>query len=171
MCKNKNLRVRSYVEDDAPFLSAIYYNTIHIVNVKDYSKEQIDAWAPLTSLDTNSWKEKWVKVRPIVAELNNVVIGFAELEDNGHIDCFYVHHEYQGKGVGSLLLKTIEQKAIASNITRLFAEVSITAKPFFLKNGFVVIKQQLVTIRGVGLTNFIMEKLYDLPKKISPDPA
>ena len=44
------------------------------------------------------------------------------------------------------------------NITKIFAEVSITAKPFFLKRGFQVTKNQIVTIRGVELSNFAMEK-------------
>lgn len=45
------------------------------------------------------------------------------------------------------------------DIKRVFAEVSITAKPFFESKGFKVVKQQVVNIRGVELTNFIMEKV------------
>ena len=87
-----------------------------------------------------------------------IIVGFAEFEPNGHIDCFYVHHEFQGKGVGSALMATIEANAATNKIHRIYSEVSITAKPFFESKGFQVVKQQKVNIRGCELTNFVMEK-------------
>lgn len=87
------------------------------------------------------------------------MVGFAEFETNGHIDCFYVHHDFQRVGIGSSLMSAIENDARTNKISRIFAEVSITAKPFFQRNGFVVIKEQCKLIRGVELTNFIMEKV------------
>jgi putative acetyltransferase len=62
------------------------------------------------------------------------IVEFAEFEPNGHIDCFYCHHEWIGKGVVTALMKEILQRAKNSHIHLIFAEVSITAKPF-LKNG------------------------------------
>lgn len=55
-------------------------------------------------------------------------------------------------------MKEIEDRARKNKINKLFAEVSITARPFFEAKGFTVKKQQLVIIRGVELTNFVMEK-------------
>ena len=43
---NNKIQVRRYQDGDAKFLSQIYCNTIHTVNAKDYTKEQLDAWAP-----------------------------------------------------------------------------------------------------------------------------
>ena len=150
---------RPYTVSDAQALANIYYHTIHNVNIRDYSIEQINAWAPSSSLDLDGWKKKWDKLVPIVALSDDVIVGFTEFEPNGHIDCFYVHHECQGKGVGSALLAEIEAKAKQHNILRLYAEVSITAKPFFEKNEFNVVKKQSVNIRGCELTNFVMEKI------------
>ncbi len=31
------------------------------------------------------------------------IVGFAEFEPNGHIDCFYCHHEWIGYGIGHAL--------------------------------------------------------------------
>jgi putative acetyltransferase len=36
--------------------------------------------------------------------------------------------------------------------------VSITAHPFFEARGFNVMTEQSVVVRGVALTNFVMEK-------------
>lgn len=156
---HKKIVIRLYSEADAPALAAIYFNTIHNINSKDYSPEQLHVWAPISSLETDGWMRKWQKLIPIVAVIDNKVVGFAELESNGHIDCFYCHHEYQGCGVGSALLNGVEDSARKNKLNKIFAEVSITARPFFEAKGFTVKKQQSVVIRGVELTNFVMEKL------------
>ena len=84
--------------------------------------------------------------------------GFAELEKDGHIDCFYTHHKFQSCGIGSKLMFALEQHAVKQQINKLYAEVSTTAKPFFEKKGFQVIKKQIVTVREVKFVNFSMEK-------------
>lgn len=154
-----NILIKTYEEKDAPFLVAIYFNTIHNVNTKDYSSEQINAWAPNTSLETEGWIKKWRKVSPIVAVINQKIVGFAEFEDNGHIDCFYCHHEFQGCGIGTAMMNVIEDKARKNNIRRIFSEVSITAKSFFESKRFHVVKKQEVNLRGVILVNYVMEKI------------
>ena len=100
---NKKIIMRPYHYTDAQNLANIYYHTIHKINSKDYSQEEINAWAPSSSLEIHGWKEKWEKMIPMVASIDDTVVGFVEFESNGHIDCFYVHHEYQGCGVGSAL--------------------------------------------------------------------
>ena len=157
--KNNKILIKNYEEEDAPFLAAIYFNTIHNINTKDYSPEQINAWAPITSLETEGWVKKWRKISPIVAVLNQKIVGFAEFEDNGHIDCFYCHHKFQGRGIGTTMMSVIEDKAKMNNIKRVFAEVSITAKPFFESKGFHIVEEQAINIRGVILANYVMEKI------------
>lgn len=158
---NNKIQVRRYQDGDAKFLSQIYYNTIHTVNAIDYTKEQLDAWAPWSSVqDYRGWQEKLEKIKPFVALINDKIVGFAEFEPNGHIDCFYVHHEFQGSGIGSALIYETEKEAVDKSIYRVYAEVSITAKPFFEAKGFHVVKQQADTIRGIELINFVMEKRY-----------
>lgn len=158
---SNQIQVRHYQDGDAEFLSQIYYNTIHMVNAKDYSKEQLDAWAPWSSVqDYSGWKEKLEKIKPFVALIGETIVGFAEFELNGHIDCFYVHHEFQGSGIGSALMREIDTEARKKSLPRIYAEVSITARPFFEAKGFHVVKQQTVQIRGAELINFVMEKCF-----------
>ncbi len=167
---NNQIQVRHYQDGDAKFLSQIYYNTIHIVNAKDYSKEQLDAWAPWSSVqDYSGWKEKLERTRPFVALIGETIVGFAEFELNGHIDCFYVHHEFQGSGIGSALMREIDTEARKKSLPRIYAEVSITARLFFEAKGFHVVKQQTVTTRGVELINFVMEKRHQNLRFLSAD--
>ncbi|STX81620.1 N-acetyltransferase GCN5 [Legionella busanensis] len=154
---SEKIIIRQYDCNDAQDLVNIYYHTIHNINSKDYSEEQINIWAPSSSLDATGWKEKWEKIIPIVAQIGTKVVGFVEFESNGHIDCFYVHHEYQGCYIGSSLMKEIFNKANTLKLKQVFAEVNITAKPFFGSKGFKVIKKQNMNIRGVKLINFVMD--------------
>ncbi|MDF3055666.1 MAG: family N-acetyltransferase [Gammaproteobacteria bacterium] len=59
---------------------------------------------------------------------------------------------------GSQRMNEVFNKAKTWQLKRVYAEVSITAKPFFESKGFNVVKQQNVNIRGIELTNFVMEK-------------
>ena len=38
--------VRSYKSRDCKKLINLFYNTVHTVNEKDYTSEQLDVWAP-----------------------------------------------------------------------------------------------------------------------------
>ena len=49
-------------------------------------------------------------------------------------------------------------RAKSSNIDRIFSEVSITARPFFEKQGFAVLAEQKIVRNGIELTNFKMER-------------
>ena len=155
----EKIKIRKYLSEDAQIIAAIYYDTIHNVNIADYTAEHINAWAPYSSVKNYSgWAEKLAKSEPFVAVIDKTIVGFAEFEANGHIDCFYVHHEFQGQNIGTKLINTIENEAKTNNINRIYSEVSITAKPFFTSKGFIVVKEQIVKMRGYELTNFIMEK-------------
>jgi putative acetyltransferase len=156
--EKKKIEVRSYKSSDAQDLAQIYYNTIHQVNAKDYSKIQLDAWAPENSGQAEYWVKKLEKTNPLVAISNGTIVGFAEFEPNGHIDCFYCHHQWVGIGVGTALMNAIHEIARDQKIAKIFVEVSITALPFFEKQGFKILEKQTVFIKDIGLINFKMEK-------------
>jgi putative acetyltransferase len=151
--------VTEYFEEAAPDLVKIYFNTIHKVNCKDYNEKQLDAWAPTSSLEVDGWMKRFSRTKPLVALVEDQIVGFAEFEPNGHIDCFYCHHEWIGKGVGKTLVKEILSKARKDHLSLIFVEASITAKSFFESQGFKVLKEQEVLIRGELLTNYKMEQI------------
>lgn len=150
--------IRTYQPEDAQALAQIYFNTIHLINSQHYTKEQVDVWAPVTSLETDGWSKKFLRTDPIIAVIGEDIVGFAEFEPNGHIDCFFCHHNWIGRGVGAALMRKIHEEASQKKITRIFAEVSITAKPFFEGQGFTTICEQTITRNNVDLINYKMEK-------------
>jgi putative acetyltransferase len=152
------MNIRPAALADAPQIVQIFFQTIHTVNTRDYTIDQVKAWAPSVP-DPDAWAARKFPTRmTIVADDDGTIAGFGELEPNGHVDCFYCHHEYQRRGVGSAILARLEEHARTLGLTRLFAEVSITARPFFEARGFSVVQQQTIVRRGVTLTNFVMER-------------
>lgn len=152
------IKIRRFQSPDVDQIAQLFHDTIRSVNLGDYTKEQVKAWAP-DDIYFRDWEAKCLSKYTLVAETNGgVIAGFAELEADGHIDCFYCHKDFLGQGVGRLLYNGIEKETQHRGLTGLFVESSITAKPFFLKMGFSIIEKQIVTTRSEKFTNFRMEK-------------
>jgi len=149
--------VREYRKSDLSEISCLFYNTVHQVNSQDYTKEQIAAWAAEIK-DELFWQERFKNHLVYVVEANNIIVGFSNFKITGYIDCFYVHHQWQGQGIGSLLIKKIELEAKKQHISLLFSEASITAMPFFKAKGFIVIREQERFYNGYKFKQFYMEK-------------
>ena len=152
------MNIRLATPADAPQIVQIFYDTIHKVNARDYTPEQIEAWAS-SKPNPSVWaRDRMCTRTTYVADAQGAVLGFAELDRRGGIDCFYCHHAHQRQGIRSLFLHEIERTAISQGMTRLFTAASITAPPFFKAHGFVTVKQQSVIRDNIALLNFIMEK-------------
>ncbi len=151
------LKLRHFREQDRDALITLFYETVHTVNAAHYRPEQLDAWAPKTPL----W-EHWNRVfnRPafVVAELDGVIAGFGDLDENGVFDHLFVHKDYQGQGIASCICFCVERLALYRGITAIKTEASITARPFFERKGYRVINEQKKPCRGQILINYIMEK-------------
>lgn len=70
------------------------------------------------------------------------------------MDHLYVKKEYLKIGVGTNLLNILEN----SCLDKITTYASITAKSFFILNGFKVIIENDVLIEGVVLKNYFMRK-------------
>lgn len=93
-----------------------------------------------------------------MVEEDGAIIGYADLQPDGYIDHFYCHYDWQGRGVGSLLMQRIHNDVRKNGIIKLYANISITAKPFFVSKGFKELEKQMVSVRGQQFINFKMEK-------------
>jgi putative acetyltransferase len=70
----------------------------------------------------------------------------------------YVHKDYQHQGIGALILNVLEDESQRQNKNALSSDVSITARPFFEKHGYRVLKKQKKLIDGIGIVNYKMVK-------------
>ena len=134
---------------------------MHAIDPAVYTPAQQEAWAP-SPVDYAQWRARLSTKKPFVAIIDNQVVGFIELDGDGHIDCTYTHPDFQGRGVASALYDYLLAAAKAAGIRRLYVEASLIAKPFFAQRGFVLVKQNEVRRNGVSLINFSMEKYLSL---------
>jgi putative acetyltransferase len=156
MVSTGGIVLRRYVTTDLDGVIEVFQRAIREVASRDYDAAQVAAWS---QVDRDEW-EPWRLTRPTwVAVLGEQVIGFSDLEADGHLDMMFVHPDHQGIGIASMLLLTVEEAARLQGLSRIFTEASITARPFFKKRGFVVDAQQEVTMEGETFTNFRMHKM------------
>ena len=143
---------------EEPAIWAVYYGSTRHVVARDYTAAQVARWAP-DAPDMAAWITKLAHTNPFVAVLDGKIVGFAELEPDGHIDCFYCHHAYQRRGIGTHLLLAVEAEGHRLRL-RLYAEVSTTAIPFFLAKGFRVLQERINTVCDAPAKQFFVEKVF-----------
>lgn len=152
-----HLHVRPFRTGEEKALWRVFYSSVHGLARSHYSPEQLTAWAP-DSYAEEEWRERILRNRPFVAEVDGTVAGFADVQSNGYVDLFFVAAEAAGKGVGGALMGHLEAHARAQGITRLSAQVSLNAVAFFRHFGFAVEAEQTVVVRGIRFANFRMSK-------------
>lgn len=147
--------LRRYQSEDCREITELFYETVHKVNARDYRKEQLDVWAT-GQIDLAKWDESLREHYSIVAVEDEKIVGFGDIDSTGYLDRLYIHAEYQGKGFATAICDELEH-TVSGKIT---THASITARPFFEKRGYQVVKEQQVERQGILLTNFVMEKAH-----------
>ncbi|MGN6713977.1 GNAT family N-acetyltransferase [Anaerocolumna jejuensis] len=147
--------IREYNAADCREMAELFYNTVHGVNARDYTEEQLNAWAS-GQVNTDAWNLSFSENYTLVALEKDRLIGFGDIDKTGYLDHLFVHKDFQGRGVATMLCDRLEKHFPVSRIT---THASITAKPFFESRGYRVLREQQVTRNGVILINYVMEKL------------
>lgn len=151
--------IRKYESSDCKELAELFYNTVHTINAKDYTKEQLDAWAS-GQVDLEKWDQSFQEHFTVVAVENGIIMGFGDIDTTGYFDRLYIHKNNQRKGIATAICDQLESKVQGKIVTH----ASVTAKPFFEKRGYKVLKEQQVVRKEIFLKNYVMEKnqLWDL---------
>ena len=153
----KIMKIRKFSESDTSFLINLFRKTVHTVCKKDYSPDHLNAWAPEV-IDSDKWNSRLSQSYTIVAEINNTLVGFANLKADGYIDMLFVDANYQGQKVASTLLNHLEEKAKGLRFKQIYSDVSITARPFFTSRGFDIQEEYDKKVGEIVFQNAIMKK-------------
>lgn len=154
---SRPLRFRRYETADTAGLIELFRKTVHTVCRRDYSVDQLNAWAPAV-IDPEKWTVRLGTSFTIVAESDGRLAGFANLKEDGCVDMLFVAVEWQSRNVATNLLVEIENEAKRRGLKRLYSDVSLTARRFFLGKGFVVEKEYSKNLGEVTFPNAIMAK-------------
>ncbi|MFE5318381.1 GNAT family N-acetyltransferase [Paenibacillus sp. NPDC056579] len=152
--------LRRFHETDIDQIITLFYETVHTINKQDYTQEQVNAWA--SPADMKQRKEVWLKALTTnisyVAEMNGYIAGFSDMSPQGYLDRLFVHKEHQGQGIASALVDTLEYEGKKLGLIDIETDSSITARPFFERKGYILVKSQIVERNNTQLMNFRMKK-------------
>lgn len=146
--------IREYQSSDCKELAELFYHTVHTINAEDYTNEQLDVWAT-GQIDLDKWNQSFQEHVSVVAVDGDIITGFGDMDKTGYLDRLYVHADYQRKGIATAICNQLEESVQGKICTH----ASITARPFFEKRGYRVVKEQEVERQGIFLINFVMEKV------------
>ena len=154
----ENFTIREAQQSDAVVLKELFQNTVLVINRRDYSQSEVEDWASCG--DNLSEIEDMIKTHYFIVAVNqrSQIVGFSSITPQGYLHSMFVHKDFQGKGIATILLEEIERYAITAGIMRITSEVSLTARPFFEKRGYIVEEEQKRKANQLSLTNFWMAK-------------
>lgn len=150
--------IRKVQITDIPELNKLYKNTVLTVNRKDYTSEEVEDWTSCCD-NIENWHQLLDEQHYVLAENEKgIMLGFGSINDSGYMHTLFVHADFQHQGIATLLYQYLEMYAKEKGAKRISSEVSITAKPFFEKQGFQVDEEQKRKANKLYLSNYKMSK-------------
>lgn len=150
--------IRPFHPDDAAALAALFHASVHAAGSRFYAPEQVAAWSPEPPPPERYVRQAEGRTFLVAVDAHAAVIGYGDLEPNGHVDHLYCHPDRIGTGVGSAVLAALEAAARRDGIARLFVEASENARPLFERRGFTLVARNDVVCAGVEIHNYQMSK-------------
>ena len=153
------IHIRSFRPSDAHQLAELFQSSVAELASVFYTQEQIRVWAArgqtpegYTSRNLDG-RITFVSVNP-----QGLILAYAELEPDGHIDHVYCRPSSAGTGLVSSLYDHLEAHATQLGLTKLYTEASEGARRFFLKKNFIDRGRIDFDIDGVIIHNYDMDK-------------
>jgi len=159
--------LRTYRPNDKRPLQQLFFHTVHTVNSRDYTPEQLDAWAPV---EADRWR--WSQLDDqfcFVVECQRVLVGFAGIRNDGVLNFLYVHPDFQGRGIATALFKQVERLARKQGLPFVHTVTGSTARGFFEKKGFVLLREVQEIQAGVAFLHYEMAKALSSPASLQPE--
>ena len=114
-----NFTIRTARQSDSVELRDLYKNTVLIINRRDYSQEEVEDWASCGN--DLSKIEKMIETHYFIVAVDQQlqIVGFSSITSQGYLHSMFVHKDFQGKGIATILLKEIERYAIEQGMERI----------------------------------------------------
>lgn len=134
------MEIRNFENKDAEEVSKLIEKTLWTTNIKDYTAEYIENEVKGIQPNNILEKSKWTHF--YVVEDNNKIVGcgaigpYWDKKDESSLFLIFVLPECQRKGIGTKIIKKLEQDEYFLRAKRIEIPASITATPFYLKMGY-----------------------------------
>ena len=100
--------------------------------------------------------------KPFVVVIDDKIVAFADLQENGDINYFFVDAKHARQGIGTAFMTHILQTAKSMGLDNLNVNVNVnvskSAEHFFLKSGFEKIERRYPKRKKIILENAFMHK-------------
>ena len=132
--------IRRFEQEDAKAVSELIRTTVRISNSKDYPPDVVDALIEMETPEHVTERASWTHF--YVAEDGNAIVGCGAIgpfwgkEDESSLFTIFVLPEYQGKGVGRMIIDTLEKDEFFLRARRIEIPASVTGAPFYEKMGY-----------------------------------
>ena len=73
------MKLRKYKTEDLTELAQLFYDTVHTVNARDYTREQLNAWAA-GQVDMAGWEASFQAHHTVVAERGGRIAGASKVQ-------------------------------------------------------------------------------------------
>jgi len=150
--------IRRLLDDEYEDVVRLIIDTVHAVCKNDYTKEELDAWAP-ENTNVRKFKNNLFHCLNLVAFEKGKLVGFISMERNGYINRLYTHKDYLHRGIATALYERAEQWAKEKGICEISLDSSKTAKGFYLKLGFKESGISVINHENVVFRNTVMKKV------------
>ncbi|MGF6207899.1 N-acetyltransferase family protein [Pseudomonas frederiksbergensis] len=134
-----NNPIRRATAQDADAISHVILQSLRQSNARDYPPDVIaqveKSFTPASILALMDQRQVFV------ATLDHQVVATASL-DHDVVRSVFVDPDHQGCGLGSQLMATLQSVAQGANIEVLRVPSSITAEGFYLKLGFLKVRDE-----------------------------
>ena len=128
--------IRAATVDDVDRIYSLIYDSVHELCKQYYPQTKLDAY--IDSLPSKVLYYKWLTDRILIICCNgDDVVGFGQYDPTESlIDAIYVHPQHTNKGVGTSLMRYLEEVARTLKKPHINISGSINAVRFFEKCGY-----------------------------------
>lgn len=134
------MKIRAFRSEDAAELAQVIAETLRISNGQDYSKEYIEETVSSHSaevlIERANQGHSYVACDGARIVGCGTIAGYWGSKTESILLTVFVLPDYQGKGIGRQIVKTLEQDEYFLRAKRIEVPASITAVDFYRKMGY-----------------------------------
>ena len=152
------MKLKQITQKDQYKLKEVYFDSVSSICENIYSKEHKFAWA-CQAWENSEFEKSLLKGIGLKLICDNKIIGFATRYPENRLSLLYVRGDFKRKGLGSMILNSIERDALNSGINKLNTEASLISYKLLLKRKWEIFRKEKVTIKGLIFERYRMFKI------------
>ena len=152
------MKLKQITKKDQLKLKEVYFDSVCSIDENIYSKEHKFAWA-CQAWENTEFEKSLLKGIGSKLMSNKKIIGFATRYPENKLSLLYVRGAFKRKGLGTLMLNSIERDAFKSGINKLNTEASLISYKLLLKNKWEIDYKEKVNINGLIFERYKMFKI------------